>query len=331
MKIQYAHDKFFKATFSNLEVTRDFLKDYLPEPILNSVDLQKLEIQNGSYIDDKLKETRSDMLFKTTINQKEGYLYFLFEHKSYVDRTVGLQLLTYIVRIWNQKIENEEGSHIPVIIPIVIYHGKENWKIANSLESMIFDYDTLPEEVKQLTPNFRYQVYDLSKFSDEDIKLGSRYYVALSILKDVNQKQGQEFMETIFKVVRVLNELEEKDTALQYLETCMRYIFAAGPQLSKEQLNTIIKQIEQIYPKGSEITMSLAEVLRNEGIEEGFEKGRKSTLLDLATSRLVRKFGIMPAQYREKIAELDPKMLEVLNYEIDNFQKIEDVKKFLAL
>jgi hypothetical protein len=39
----------------------------------------------------------------------------------------------------------------------------------------------------------------------------------------------------------------------------------------------------------------------------------------------------MPAEYQRKITELDLKMMELLNYEIDNFSIIEDVKKFLAL
>ncbi|SMB91825.1 Putative transposase, YhgA-like [Desulfonispora thiosulfatigenes DSM 11270] len=31
MKIQNPHDKFLKKTFSNIEVTRDFINNYLPE------------------------------------------------------------------------------------------------------------------------------------------------------------------------------------------------------------------------------------------------------------------------------------------------------------
>jgi hypothetical protein len=92
-------------------------------------------------------------------------------------------------------------------------------------------------------------------------------------------------------------------------------------------LNSVIKELEVTYKKGSEVTMTLAEVL----IEEGIEKGKKESLSDMAINRLSRKFGIMPAEYQKKIAELDLKMLELLNYEIDNFKNIEDVKKFLAL
>lgn len=337
MKIQNAHDKFFKETFSNLEVTRDFLNNHLPEQILKSVDLQNLEMQNGSYVDEELKEIHSDLLFKTKVNQKEGYFYFLFEHKSYTDRRVGLQVLTYMVRIWKQKVNKENASHLPVIIPMVIYHGKENWNIDDSLGGMFLDYETLSDEIKSLIPNFRYLLYDLSKFTDEDIKGRSRYLVAISILKGVNLNSGQELSETIIKVFQALNELEEKDTAMHYFETCMRYVLTSGSKLSKEQFKTVLKEIEQIYPEGSELTMTLAEVFRQEGMEQGMEqgmeRGRKEgevqAFSKMAIKSLTRKFGILSAEYREKITQLDSITLETLIDETDSFESIEDIRKFL--
>ena len=330
-KIENPHDKFFKETFSNPLVTRDFLENYLPQPILKIIDLNNLEIQNSSHVDEELSEVFSDMLFKTKINQRDGYLYFLFEHKSYPDRLVALQLLTYMVRIWNQKVNRETHTHIPVIIPLVIYHGKTEWKMGSMLSELILDFDSLPEEVKQMIPDYRYLLYDLSRFSDDEIKGDAKLTIALSIFRDIFMKNGQDFMETIFKAARALDELEEKETGIHYFETCMRYILASGPQLSKDQLNTVIKQLEVTYKKGSEITMTLAEVLREEGFEKGIEKGKKESLSELAINRLSRKFGIMPTEYQGKIAKLDLNMMEVLNYEIDNFTSIEDVKKFLAL
>jgi hypothetical protein len=65
---------------------------------------------------------------------------------------VALQLLTYMVRIWNQKVNKENQTHIPVIIPMVICHGETKWKIESMFSDLILNFDTLPEEVKQLIP-----------------------------------------------------------------------------------------------------------------------------------------------------------------------------------
>ena len=77
--------------------------------------------------------------------------------------------------------------------------------------------------------------------------------------------------------------------------------------------------------------MTLAEVLREEGFEKGIEKGKRDGLSDLAINRLTKKFGIMPSAYREKINTLDLNSLEMLNYEIDDFNSLDDVRKYLAL
>jgi predicted transposase/invertase (TIGR01784 family) len=334
-KVQNPHDKFFKDTFSNRLVTRDFLENYLPEPILKMVDLNELEIQNSSHVDEELSEVFSDMLFRTKINQRDGYLYFLFEHKSYPDRMVSLQLLTYMVRIWNQKVNKRIDTHIPMIIPMVVCHGETKWKISPKFSDLILNFDTLPEEVKQMIPDYRYQLYDLSQFSDEDIKGKAELMIALSVARDIFKKSGEEFLETIFKAARALAELDEKETGLQYFETYMRYILTTGPKLTKEQLTTVIKQLAVTYKEGSEVTMTLAEVLREEGKEEGIEvgieKGETRAFLKVVIKALTKKFGIMPAEYREKLAQLDSITLETLTEEIDDFKTIEDVKKFLGI
>ena len=69
------------------------------------------------------------MLFKTEINHKEGYVYFFFEHKSYRSKNVAFQLLRYMIEIWEAKMNKENADELPIIIPLVIYHGKEDWKV----------------------------------------------------------------------------------------------------------------------------------------------------------------------------------------------------------
>ena len=50
MKIQNPHDKFFKETFSKVSVAKDFLNNYLPQSIMNVIDIDTLEPQKNSFI-----------------------------------------------------------------------------------------------------------------------------------------------------------------------------------------------------------------------------------------------------------------------------------------
>lgn len=135
--INKPHDKFFKETLSNIETTRSFMENYLPKEILAITDLEKLTVEKDSYIDKELEEVFSDILFKANINGKEGYIYFLFEHKSYLSDKVAIQLLKYIIKIWEQKTEKEKHKRLPLIIPLVIYHGENIWNIDRNLIGLI--------------------------------------------------------------------------------------------------------------------------------------------------------------------------------------------------
>jgi len=71
---------------------------------VDALDLSRLELSPGTFIDEKMKEFRSDLLFR--IPAKTGGLseiYLLFEHKSVPDPRIFQQLLGYLARIYNIK------------------------------------------------------------------------------------------------------------------------------------------------------------------------------------------------------------------------------------
>lgn len=51
MKISNPHDKFFKETFGNVTVAKDFLANYLPESVINHINIDTLEAQKDTFID----------------------------------------------------------------------------------------------------------------------------------------------------------------------------------------------------------------------------------------------------------------------------------------
>lgn len=99
-KITNPHDRLFRETWSNRETAADFLMNYLPAEILSVTDLESLEICKDSFIEEELKDYYSDILYRVAFDGEEGYIYLLFEHKSYADRLIFLQLLEYMIRIW---------------------------------------------------------------------------------------------------------------------------------------------------------------------------------------------------------------------------------------
>ncbi len=327
MKVQNPHDKFFKKTFGDVAVAKDFLDNYLPQSITDIVDVDTLEPQKDSFISKELQESFSDLLFKANINKREGYLYFLFEHKSYPSRDVAFQLLKYMVEIWNAKIENT--NQLPVIIPLVIYHGKDGWNIKHTLGEMISGYEELPRDVQAYIPNYKYLLYDFSRFTDREIKGEVRNKITVTMMRDMPREDIGEILKYVFRAAVYLLELEDKQTGIEYLETLVRYLLSARADLTKEDFNELVKKIETIYPEGSERIMTLAELFREEGMERGIEVGETKALARTAIKFLVKKFGFVPEDLKQGITKLDVPTLEVIVDGVSEYKDLNEVKKYI--
>ena len=324
MKIQNPHDRFFKETFGNVAVAKDFLNNYLPQNIIKIIDVDTLEPQKDSFINEELQESFSDLLFKADINKSEAYIYFLFEHKSYISKDIAFQLLKYMIEIWEAKTKKEKTYKLPMIIPLVIYHGKDSWNIKTSLGQMIIE--KLPQDIKKYAPNYEYLLYDISGYTDQEIKGEVQLRIILTILRDIFTKDSKELLESILRAAKHLQELEDKQTGIEYLEILIRYIFSARADLTKKDMNKIIDKIENTYPEGSEVVMTLAEQLRAEGIE----KGRAEALVKAVIKLLTKKFGMLPDEFKTRISKLDTVTLEIIIDDILEYQSLEDVKKYIS-
>ena len=160
-KLYHSHDKLFRQTWSNLDNARSFLENYLPAPVIELVRLETLEICKDSFIEKDLQDYYSDMLYKVQIGEAAGFVYFLFEHKSYSDRLIHLQLLEYMTKIWRLELKQSKRRNLPIIIPLVLYHGKDKWTAGTHFSSL---FKGPAEQLMGYIPDFKHILYDLSQY-----------------------------------------------------------------------------------------------------------------------------------------------------------------------
>ncbi|MBU1195866.1 MAG: Rpn family recombination-promoting nuclease/putative transposase [Proteobacteria bacterium] len=269
-KLQNSHDSLFKETWSNKANARAFLENYLPKNVLSVVTLDSLEICKDTFIENDLKNYYSDMLYKVDFEGTPGYIYFLFEHKSYPDKLVHLQLLEYMLKIWRLDLKQHKTKKLSIIIPLLLYHGPQKWTAKESFSSMLKG----PVDImKDYIPDFRYVLYDLSRYSDNDIKGTITARVVMLIFKHIFK---QDFAQKLPGIFTLLKDLSEKETGLQYFESLIKYIFSNVEDITPEQFQTIVSNTLS-EDKGGMI-MTLAEKLRDEGRQKGLEQGREKGL-----------------------------------------------------
>ena len=121
------HDKYFRKTFGRNRNAIDLLENISPPEDLERIDLDTLNTMEESYVDRDFDQHRTDVIFRSNLkgNDQQAYICCLFEHKSSQERLTVLQVLNYMVRIWTKK--KKESKELPVVIPIVFYHGFNPW------------------------------------------------------------------------------------------------------------------------------------------------------------------------------------------------------------
>ncbi len=113
-------------------------------------------------------------------------------------------------------------------------------------------------------------------------------------------------------MVRMLSELTPERSALQYIETLLRYLVAAPSDLTVEQIRTVLetvgkeKQTMLISPAAQQWLEEGREEGRQVGREEGRAQGKRQMLVELITYR----FGAPDAAL---LAALDACSLEQLS------------------
>ena len=265
MTLNSPHDHFFRETFSRRDVATDFIRHYLPEQVAAQLDLTELHTVKGSFIDPDLREHFSDLLYRTRLlDGQDAYVYVLFEHKSYPDRLVALQLLRYMVQIWEQALRQNSPAQLPPIVPVVVYHGVDAWLVDTRFRGLFEDRPALAGYV----PDFRYQLCDLSEYSDEEISGEVMLKVTLLILKHVFDSELGTRLPGILSLMR---DLAQARSGLEYLETALRYLTVAADQLSD---NDLAQAVEETFQQtGGALMTTIAQRWIEKGIEQGLEQG----------------------------------------------------------
>lgn len=263
------HNRFFLQTFSKLELASALLADHLPPATLAKLDLKSLRLTSGSFIDDELHETSSDLLFEVDrVDCDEKVLvYVLTDHKSYQDRMTPFQLLKYMVRIWENRLR--DGKPLCVIIPLVVYHGETRWTTSLTLDDII----QAPMEFRRYVPQFALDMLDLSDLSDEQLGKSEHLKPILLLLKYI---RSPTLADRLVDLMRMIADLTEQGYGVDFLKTVVIYLATGTTQLNRGDLVdavhiTLKEQGESLMPT---IAQQWAEEGRQKGRQEGRQEGK---------------------------------------------------------
>ena len=256
------HDHFFKQSMSRIRVAREFFETYLPQEVLELVDLNTLKNINTSFVDSALGEGTVDLLYSVKINNTEGYFWVLCEHQSTQDKLMTLRMQKYMLRICSDHIKNNPGSKLPLIYPLLVYSGKSKY----TAPLLFWDLFEIPELAKSFFTE-AVQLVEVSKIPEELIRKKIFSGLMLYFFQKIHEP---DILPYIKNASSMILEISEKD--LYYLIDVLQYILNKGEGDNAEAVVSLIKGTIS-EDKGDKI-MTLAEQLIQKGRLEGKLEGK---------------------------------------------------------
>ena len=289
-----AHDLLFRKIMSDIEVVKSFLENYLPKNLENIKKFDNLVIESPIIISSDLRESIGDVLCKVSLN-KEIEVYFLIEHKSYIDKNISLQLLEYMAKIWRNQ--NKKSIKNQFIYPRLIYHGYKNWNIGLNLRENFY---TFSSETGKYFPDFEYILCDLMALEYSDIKGNETLKALLKLLKYSSEIMNNEKVNLIINSLNKVKGDNYKAMLKYFLETY---------DIDSEMLKIVTNKLDK--KKGEKI-MTMIQRWIKDGVRSGIRDGKREGIKIGEIKGMKKAINVLlELNYEEHLDEFQEKILKI--------------------
>lgn len=273
------HDQNFRASLSNIEVAKEFLKIHLPRQVFKTIKLNTLSICQTSYITPDLQEHLSDILYKAkTINNKDCYTYLLIEHQSTATWDMPIRILQYQLSIIDSHLKQyPTQKKIPTVVSLLVYNGT---KSPYPYTLNIFDLFNDVELAKKTFAKPAHLI-DLTTMPDEKIKKHNLVGLLEFAQKHVRDRKFlKQATETLTQILDGLEAyintnslIEDNNSWLKnYIHSNLHYLYYFANIINEQEFAEKLETVN--FVKQEKIMGALARKIEQQGMEKGMEKNK---------------------------------------------------------
>ena len=283
------HDKFFRTSFSRLDVVRSFIEEVLPKQYRDKINLDSLQLSNSSFIDEELSEYLADLVYQAEYAGEPAKISLLFEHKSYQEDFPELQLLQYMNNVYKEERKEKKKDKKPkkstVVIPIVIHHGTSAWKKV----SMRKQFGNPHEDLLKFLPEFDYLLFSLNDFEDEQIANFKNTFLSTTAMLLKHSRDEKKKLLAIESFLIEKLKIFESSHENDFISAIFYYLHSTS-NLTPNEIVIIFTKVSTIV---TNIAMTATEQLKLEERENTTFNIMKSLIQNGASMELISKsFGL---------------------------------------
>lgn len=279
------HDALFKTFLKYPETARDFIEIHLPSTLCALCDLETLELQPTSFIEENLRACYSDVLWSMKTSEGDGYIYVVIEHQSSPDVHMAFRLMRYAIAAMQSHLDAGHDK-LPLVVPMLFYHGADT---PYPFSLCWLDEFGNPVLARQLYSS-AFPLVDITVVPDDEIMLHRRIALLELIQKHIRQR---DLMGLVDKLAALLVTGCANDSQLKALFNYLLMQHGHKPRFGR-----FMRKLTQQIPQHKEITVNIVEKIRRagqrkglregmqRGLEKGLQEGRREETLRIATSML---------------------------------------------
>ncbi|EAW0946153.1 Rpn family recombination-promoting nuclease/putative transposase [Salmonella enterica] len=256
------HDGLFKLFLREPATARDFLAAHLPQDIRARVRLDTLKLEPGSFVDQKLRELHSDVLYSVeTAEGDAGYIYCLVEHQSTADRMMAWRMMRYSMAVMDSHLKKGNET-LPVVVPLLFYQGTVRPYPYSTDWIDCFDSPALAREIYSRP----WPLVDVSVMEDSDLQSHRRMALLELVQRDIRHRDAASLLRDVVQLIRLAGNTREQ------VEAVLCYIIYNG--MTSESITPFLYELAGEIPEYKELIMgTIAQQLKEEGIQLGLQQG----------------------------------------------------------
>lgn len=321
------HDRFVRSWLSIPTEAAAFFRMFLPEAVRRSLDLRTIKVVPGTFIEPRLRESITDILFEAVVAGRKALIYLLLEHQSTVEWWMPLRMDLYIRKFWETWRERHpEERTLPPVIPIVLYHGDRPWSGPRSLSELVEIPEEIQSDLASFLPVRSFVLVDLSATPDAALRTVAVHGTARAALSLFLLKHGRApgFRRKLSAWRDLFHAVLAAPNGWSAFRRLVSYIFMIRDDLPPSELSRDLGRIAG--PEAGEFAMTIAERLkkegrvqgraegraegRKEGLKEGRQEGREEASRDKLRRLLEARFGPLGPEVRARLAAADLSRLD---------------------
>ncbi|EAP0276202.1 ISNCY family transposase [Salmonella enterica] len=256
------HDGLFKLFLREPATARDFLAAHLPQDIRARVRLDTLKLEPGSFVDQKLRELHSDVLYSVeTAEGDAGYIYCLVEHQSTADRMMAWRMMRYSMAVMDSHLKKGNET-LPVVVPLLFYQGTVRPYPYSTDWIDCFDSPALARKIYSRP----WLLVDVSVMEDSDLQSHRRMALLELVQRDIRHRDAASLLRDVVQLIRLAGNTREQ------VEAVLCYIIYNG--MTSESITPFLYELAGEIPEYKELIMgTIAQQLKEEGIQLGLQQG----------------------------------------------------------